>query len=72
MAQIKLNKQEPIGIDKRGYDMQPMEYKILKPHQSVLKAYLREPVAESDLTAFRNAMRNLLKRIEPAESEEFN
>ena len=52
--------------------MQVIEYKILKPHQSVLKAYLREPVAESDLTAFRDAMRTLLRRIDPEKLEEYN
>ena len=72
MAKNKLNKRESIGADTYGEEQLLLAYRILKPHQSVLKAYLREPVAESDLAAFRNAMRNLLKRIEPAESEEFN
>lgn len=47
-------------------------YSILKPNQSILKAYLREPVAESEITDFREAMKNLLQQIKPSETEEFN
>lgn len=45
---------------------------ITKPTQVVAKAYLRQPVAESDATTFRNALKELLQRIDPDESEEFN
>lgn len=72
MTQAKLNKRDLTGMGQRNEDKQPLKPRILKPHQSVLKAYLREPVAEAELTAFRDAMRILLQRIDPAESEEFN
>lgn len=49
-----------------------MPYIITKPTQVVAKAYLRHPVAESDATTFRNALKELLQRIDPDESEEFN
>ena len=49
-----------------------MTYNKLTPSQSVIKAYLKEPVNSSDLFAFRQSMQTLLKRINPSESEEFN
>lgn len=42
------------------------------PSQSVIKAYLKEAVNSTDLSAFRQSMLTLLKRINPSESEEFN
>lgn len=47
-------------------------YKKLKPHQSILKAYLREQVEEQDLQSFRKSMQHLLESIKTDESEEFN
>ena len=47
-------------------------YKILSPTQSILKAYLKDAVAEYDILVFKDAMYNLLRRINSAESEEFN
>ena len=49
-----------------------MEYNIFKPSQSILKAYLRESVSKESITAFREAMQQLLQQINPSESEEYN
>ena len=49
-----------------------MEYKSFTPSKSVIKAYLKESVSITELAQFRQAMQNLLKRINPDESEEFN
>lgn len=49
-----------------------MEYNIFKPSQSILKAYLRESVSKESITAFREAMQQLLQQINPSESEEHN
>ena len=48
------------------------KYKILKPRQSILKAYLREPISETELTSFRTAMQTMLSRIDSSQHEEFN
>lgn len=48
------------------------KYKILKPRQSILKAYLREPISETELTSFRTAMQTMLGRIDSSQHEEFN
>lgn len=48
------------------------KYKILKPRQSILKAYLREPISETELTSFRTAMKTMLGRIDSSQHEEFN
>ena len=48
------------------------KYKILKPRQSILKAYLREPISETELASFRTAMQTMLGRIDSSQHEEFN
>ena len=48
------------------------KYKIFKPRQSILKAYLREPISETELTSFRTAMKTMLGRIDSSQHEEFN
>jgi hypothetical protein len=40
-----------------------MAYNKLTPSQSVIKAYLKEPVNSSDLSAFKQSMQTLLKSI---------
>ncbi|MCH5174486.1 MAG: Eco57I restriction-modification methylase domain-containing protein [Prevotellaceae bacterium] len=47
-------------------------YKILKPSQSIAKAYLRERPEANEVKAFRDAMKELLEHINPSEHEEFN
>ena len=49
-----------------------MEYKILKPSQSIAKVYLREKPLTDEMEKFRAAMQKLLLRINPQELEEFN
>ena len=48
------------------------KYKILKPSKSIAKAYFRERPEVNEIMAFRTAMQELLMRINPSESEEFN
>ena len=47
-------------------------YKILKPKQILLKAYLRESTSKDELLAFKEDMQTLLNQINVSESEEFN
>jgi hypothetical protein len=47
-------------------------YKKLTPSQSIAKAYLRDKPEAQEVIAFKNAMQNLLERINPSEHEEFN
>lgn len=49
-----------------------MPYNILNTIQAIPKALLRQPSNESDVQAFRTALQELLSRIQPEESEEFN
>ena len=47
-------------------------YRILSPSQSVPKAYLRDKPEAQEVVTFKNAMQELLERINPDEHEEFN
>ena len=47
-------------------------YKILSPSQSIPKAYLHDKPEMQEVIAFKNAMQELLTRINPSEHEEFN
>ena len=47
-------------------------YNILSPIQSIPKAYLRDKPEAQDVVTFKNAMQELLTRINPDEHEEFN
>ncbi len=47
-------------------------YTILTPSQSIPKAYLHDKPEVQDVVTFKNAMRDLLERINPEEHEEFN
>jgi len=47
-------------------------YKVSTPSQAIAKIYLRELPVLQDVNLFRNAMQELLSRINTAESEEFN
>lgn len=47
-------------------------YSILSPSQSIPKAYLRDKPEVQDVVTFKNAMQELLQRINPDEHEEFN
>ena len=47
-------------------------YSILSPSQSIPKAYLRDKPEVQDVVTFKNAMQELLERINPNEHEEFN
>ncbi len=49
-----------------------MTYNILNPLQSLAKVLLRQPSEETEVQIFRNALKELLSRIQPDESEEFN
>ena len=49
-----------------------MEYKILKPSQSITKVFLQEKPLDSEIERFRAAMQVLLSRINGREHEEFN
>lgn len=49
-----------------------MAKKILTPKLSVLKGYMKVPVSRKDINLFKDKLRILLKRNNPAESEEFN
>lgn len=47
-------------------------YKILNPSQAIMKTYLKNKVSREEIRIFRDAMDNLLKGINPEESEEHN
>ena len=47
-------------------------YRILTPSQSIPKAYLRDKPEVKDVVTFKNALKDLLTRINPDEHEEFN
>jgi hypothetical protein len=47
-------------------------FNILSPIQSIPKAYLRDKPEAQDVVTFKNAMQELLTRINPNEHEEFN
>ncbi len=47
-------------------------YRILSPSQSIPKAYLRDKPEVQDVVTFKNAMQEMLERINPDEHEEFN
>lgn len=49
-----------------------MSYNILNTTQAIPKVFLRQPSNEADVQAFRTALQELLSRIQPEESEEFN
>lgn len=49
-----------------------MPYIILNTTQAIPKVFLRQPSNEADVQAFRTALQELLSRIQPEESEEFN
>ena len=49
-----------------------MENSELRPIQVVNKIYLKQPVGESDIMCFRNAMQKMLKNVNADESEEHN
>lgn len=49
-----------------------MEYKILTPSQSIAKVFLRECSETHEVEKFRASMKELLQRINPSETEEFN
>ena len=49
-----------------------MEYKILKPSQSIAKAYLNDKPTAEEMEKFREAMQEMFDRINPLEEEEFN
>lgn len=49
-----------------------MPYNILNTTQAIPKVFLRQPSNEADVQAFRTALLELLSRIQPDESEEFN
>ena len=46
--------------------------RVLSPSQSIPKAYLRDKPEVQDVVTFKNAMQELLERINPDEHEEFN
>lgn len=49
-----------------------MSYNILNTTQAIPKVFLRQPSNEAGVQAFRTALLELLSRIQPDESEEFN
>ncbi|MBQ7710895.1 MAG: Eco57I restriction-modification methylase domain-containing protein [Bacteroidales bacterium] len=49
-----------------------MPYNILNATQALPKVFLRQPSNEADVQAFHTALQELLSRIQPEESEEFN
>ena len=49
-----------------------MPYNILNTTQAIPKVFLRQPSNEADVQVFRTALQEMLSRIQPEESEEFN
>lgn len=49
-----------------------MPYNILNTTQAIPKALLRQPSNEADVQVFCTALQEMLSRIQPEESEEFN